>query len=261
MIAAPGPGDVPAAAVARRVPRAWPGCSATSCCPTARRPTPTPAGCSSATWPRPPRSGFTFYTHPEIEFFLLRRAARGRRSSRCRSTPAATTTTPRTASPTTSAGPAITMLESMGISVEYSHHEGAPGPAGDRPALRRRADHRRQHHVVPAGDEGSGDRAGRLRHVHAQAVHRPSRLGHAHPRVAVRGRPERVLRGRRRVPAVQDGPGVHRRAAPARAGDHRRVQPVGELLQAAVGRRPSAPPAPAERPRPTSAGATTTAPP
>ena len=45
---------------------------------------------------------------------------------------------------------AITMLESMGISVEFSHHEGAPGAAGDRPALRRRADHGRQHHDLPA---------------------------------------------------------------------------------------------------------------
>ena len=70
---------------------------------------------------------------------------------------------------------AITMLESMGISVEFSHHEGAPGPAGDRPALRRRADHRRQHHDVPPGHEGGRARAGRLRHLHAEAVHRAPR--------------------------------------------------------------------------------------
>jgi glutamine synthetase len=70
--------------------------------------------------------GFTFYTHPEIEFFLFKGS-------------------PDEGSPPepvdrsgyfdhTSQGAgqdfrreAITMLESMGISVEFSHHEGAPG--------------------------------------------------------------------------------------------------------------------------------------
>jgi len=70
--------------------------------------------------------GFSFYTHPEIEFFLFRNlpepgvapvpidnvgyfdhAPRGRGHDFRRK--------------------AISMLESMGISVEFSHHEGAPG--------------------------------------------------------------------------------------------------------------------------------------
>ncbi|PRY63779.1 glutamine synthetase [Knoellia remsis] len=70
--------------------------------------------------------GFTFYTHPEIEFFLFEKGFR----------PGETPT------PIDQAGyfdhvphgtaqdfrrAAITMLESMGISVEFSHHEGAPG--------------------------------------------------------------------------------------------------------------------------------------
>jgi glutamine synthetase len=70
--------------------------------------------------------GFTFYTHPEIEFFLFERG----------------TKPGRTPVPVDHAGyfdhvprgtghdfrrAAITMLESMGISVEFSHHEGAPG--------------------------------------------------------------------------------------------------------------------------------------
>jgi len=70
--------------------------------------------------------GFTFYTHPEIEFFLLERGFEPG-------------VTPR---PVDAAGyfehvphgtghdfrrAAITMLESMGISVEFSHHEGGPG--------------------------------------------------------------------------------------------------------------------------------------
>ncbi|RZS89615.1 L-glutamine synthetase [Motilibacter rhizosphaerae] len=70
--------------------------------------------------------GFSFYTHPEIEFFLFERglAPDGQPV------------------PVDSAGyfdntphgvghdfrrQAITMLEAMGISVEFSHHEGAPG--------------------------------------------------------------------------------------------------------------------------------------
>jgi glutamine synthetase len=70
--------------------------------------------------------GFTFYTHPEIEFYLLRNmpdkgeepvpvdrsgyfdhTAQSRGSDFRRE--------------------AISMLESMGISVEFSHHEGGPG--------------------------------------------------------------------------------------------------------------------------------------
>src|SRR5215210_209542 len=70
--------------------------------------------------------GFSFYTHPEIEFFLFRSApAAGEKPV-----------------PIDSGGyfdhvahgaghdfrrDAITMLESMGISVEFSHHEGGPG--------------------------------------------------------------------------------------------------------------------------------------
>ncbi|MFI5693123.1 type I glutamate--ammonia ligase [Kribbella sp. NPDC051586] len=71
--------------------------------------------------------GFTFYTHPEIEFYLFK------------SLTGAVGTTPE---PVDSSGyfdhtpqgigndfrrEAITMLESMGISVEFSHHEGGPG--------------------------------------------------------------------------------------------------------------------------------------
>ncbi|MEY4348515.1 MAG: hypothetical protein RIS43_934, partial [Actinomycetota bacterium] len=70
--------------------------------------------------------GFTFYTHPEIEFFLFKeQPAPGERPE-----------------PVDYVGyfdhsprgighdfrrSAITMLESMGISVEFSHHEGGPG--------------------------------------------------------------------------------------------------------------------------------------
>ena len=70
--------------------------------------------------------GFAFYTHPEIEFFLFRGEP----------------TAGQAPVPVDQGGyfdhiahgaghdfrrDAITMLESMGISVEFSHHEGAPG--------------------------------------------------------------------------------------------------------------------------------------
>ncbi|MGA8257523.1 MAG: glutamine synthetase family protein, partial [Nocardioides sp.] len=70
--------------------------------------------------------GFTFYTHPEIEFYLFK------------DTPQAGVDP----QPVDRSGffdhtaqshgsdfrrEAITMLESMGISVEFSHHEGGPG--------------------------------------------------------------------------------------------------------------------------------------
>ena len=71
--------------------------------------------------------GFTFYTHPEIEFFLFEQPLEPGAARRCRSTrrgyfdhvPHGTAHDFRRA--------AITMLESMGISVEFSHHEGGPG--------------------------------------------------------------------------------------------------------------------------------------
>lgn len=69
--------------------------------------------------------GFTFYIHPEIEFYLFDRPEAGKKPV-----------------PVDAAGyfdnvprgkahsfrrDAITMLESMGISVEFSHHEAGPG--------------------------------------------------------------------------------------------------------------------------------------
>lgn len=66
--------------------------------------------------------GFTFYTHPEIEFFLLRELM----------PPAPLDDGGYFDHTTLGVGTdfrrdAITMLEQMGISVEFSHHEAAPG--------------------------------------------------------------------------------------------------------------------------------------
>src|SRR5690606_9938817 len=62
------------------------------------------------------------------------------------------------------------------------------------------------------------------------------RLGHAHPPVALRGRPQRLPRARRAVPAEQGRAVVHRRAPRARPGDQRDHQPARQLLQAPVDR-------------------------
>ncbi len=70
--------------------------------------------------------GLTFYTHPEIEFYLLKKAVEHGeqpepvdQAGYFDHVPRGTTHDFRRA--------AISILESMGISVEFSHHEGGPG--------------------------------------------------------------------------------------------------------------------------------------
>jgi glutamine synthetase len=71
-------------------------------------------------------NGFTFYTHPEIEFYLFKdQPVPG-------AEPVPVDRSGYFDHTAQSAGSdfrreAITMLESMGISVEFSHHEGGPG--------------------------------------------------------------------------------------------------------------------------------------
>jgi glutamine synthetase len=70
--------------------------------------------------------GFTFYTHPEIEFYLFNEVS----TDGAEPTPIDHSGyfdhTPRS-SDNNFRREAITMLEAMGISVEFSHHEGGPG--------------------------------------------------------------------------------------------------------------------------------------
>jgi glutamine synthetase len=75
---------------------------------------------------RAAKAGFTFYVHPEIEFFLFSKEPKADEvpipadsSGYFDHTPTGVAHDFRRA--------AITMLESMGIAVEFSHHEGAPG--------------------------------------------------------------------------------------------------------------------------------------
>jgi glutamine synthetase len=70
--------------------------------------------------------GFTFYTHPEIEFYLLEQGWTPGESPRPIDTSGYFDHTPHGSSADFRRA-AITMLETMGISVEFSHHEGGPG--------------------------------------------------------------------------------------------------------------------------------------
>ncbi len=72
------------------------------------------------------RLGFTFYTHPEIEFFLLRERPEPGARPRPIDNGGYFDHTPHGIAHDFRRE-AITMLEALGISVEFSHHEGAPG--------------------------------------------------------------------------------------------------------------------------------------
>ena len=94
--------------------------------------------------------GFTFYTHPEIEFFLLKDQPAGRHArpspvdTRRLLRPHPAQRRPRLPPPGD---------HDAGVDGHLGRVQpprGRARPAGDRPALRRRADHRRQHHDLPA---------------------------------------------------------------------------------------------------------------
>ena len=151
--------------------------------------------------------GFTFYVGPELEFFYFKSVDDPTpldQGGYFDETPLDVATDYRKRT--------VLYLESMGIPVEYVHHEVAPSPARDRPALQRRAHHGGQRDGVPPHREGGRAGVRDLRDVHAQADRRHQRQRDAHAPVAVRGRPQRVLRRDRRVPPVEDREGLHRGA-------------------------------------------------
>jgi glutamine synthetase len=75
---------------------------------------------------RAAEKGFTFYTHPEIEFYLFKdNPERGAAPSPVDRSGYFDHTAQGAGSDFRRE--AITMLEAMGISVEFSHHEGGPG--------------------------------------------------------------------------------------------------------------------------------------
>ena len=70
--------------------------------------------------------GFTCYTHPEMEFFLFKDGPQKGKSPEPVDQGGYFDQTPATVGNDFRRN-AITMLEAMGVSVEFSHHEGAPG--------------------------------------------------------------------------------------------------------------------------------------
>ena len=144
--------------------------------------------------------GFTFYTHPEIEFYLFKPGFEPGSEPTPVDDGGYFDHVPRGSRP---------RLPPRGdhSAREHGHlggvqpPRGRPGPERDRPALRRRTGHCGQHHDLPDGDQGGRARAGHLRLLHAEAASGAPGFGHAHPHVAVRGRQQRLPRGRRAVPA------------------------------------------------------------
>ena len=111
---------------------------------------------------------------------------------------------------------------------------GRAEPARDRHALRRRAEDGRRLHDLP--HHGQGDTRSSTAGTRRSCPSRCSvgeRVRHAHPPVAVQGRPQRVLRRGRPLLPVGHRQGVHRRPAAPRARAELDLRPVGELLQAA----------------------------
>ncbi len=101
-------------------------CSATSRCQMVHHRTADPRNVLRRTLDKAAKMGYTCYTHPEIEFFLFKsQPEKGvapvpvDQGGYFDHTPAVVGHDFRRQ--------AITLLEAMGISVEFSHHEGAPG--------------------------------------------------------------------------------------------------------------------------------------
>ncbi len=133
--------------------------------------------------------GFTFYVGPELEFFYFRSADDPSfldHGGYFDETPLDVGTDYRKRT--------VQYLEVDGHPGRVRPPRGRAEPARDRPALRRRAHDGRQRHGLPAHREGGRTGVRHLRDVHAEARRRRQRLGHAHAPVAVRGRPQRVLR-------------------------------------------------------------------
>ena len=127
------------------------------------------------------------------------------------------------------------MLESMGISVEFSHHEGGPG---QNEIDLRYAD------ALQTADNIMTFRAvikevALEQGVYATFMPKPF-AGHPgsgmHTHLSLfEGDSNAFYEAGAEYQLSQDRPAVHRGAAAARRRDHRRDEPVGQLLQAAAG--------------------------
>ena len=138
---------------------------------------------------------------------------------------------------TTSAGRRSGLLESMGISVEFSHHEGAPGQ--NEIDLRYADALTTADNIMTfrAVDQGGRARAGHLRQASCPSRSRSTRGSGMHTHLSLfAGDGNAFHEAGGSVPAQSKvGPSVHCRPAAPCVGDHRGHQPVGQLLQAVDG--------------------------
>ena len=158
----------------RRPPR----CSATSTPRTASRSTAIRAASSSAAAARR-RDGLRFQTGPELEFFLLRRRQTARSAVEPLPHDQAGYFDVTTDLAADVRKEMVNALEDQGIVVEASHHEVAVGQHEIDFKYAGPADGRQRGHV-PRDAEGDRPAARAVRDVHAEAVLRDQRLGHAH---------------------------------------------------------------------------------
>ena len=144
--------------------------------------------------------GYTFYVGPELEYFYFKDSEPEilDQGGYFDLTPATGATDLRRET--------IFALQSMGIRVEYSHHEVAPSQHEidlryvDALTM---ADTVMTYRVVV---KEIALQTRRLRHLHAQAHLRPERQRHARPPVPVQGQQERLLRRQGQVPPVRAWP-------------------------------------------------------
>lgn len=178
--------------------------------------------------------GFTFYVHPEIEFYLFESQDDWSKTPTPIDEGGYFDHVPR--SPGMDFRRAtVNMLEQMGISVEYSHHEAGPGQneidLRYADALTMADNIMTFRTVVKEISLG----ARHPRQLHAQAPGRRARFRHAHAPEPVRRRFQRLLRGRSGVQHVPDRPPVRRRRPVPCGRNLRGHRPVRQLVQAPVG--------------------------
>ena len=175
-------------------------------------------------------AGYTFFASPEVEYFYFADAdpERGPVTPRLR-----LVLRPLCGRPDQQPAPAVGAHARGDGHPRRAHPaRGRTQPARDRPALHRRPHHGRHRHDDADGDQGDGPPRGRLRLLHAQAASGRPGLGHAHPPLALGGRAQRVRRRSGPLRALRGGAPLHRGPLAPRPRDHRRDQPVGQLLQA-----------------------------
>ena len=176
--------------------------------------------------------GYTMVTGPEAEFFLFRRDANGDPIVDTHDEGAYFDLTPVDRGEEARRD-IVLALEQMGFEVEAAHHEVAPGQheidfkyadavtTADRVSTFRFIVKKVAHGPRPARD------------LHAEADLRRERIGHARAPVVPRQEGEqRLLRREGEVPALQDGPPLHRRHPAPREGLRRGHEPARQLLQA-----------------------------